>query len=211
MSTPDLRARRAAADTGARAGTVAGPGSPVTSAPLVPGLYQSAYSARNDVLWATAAVGQPPAPLTSSRLLRIDPDTLEVEAAYSPPVTDTVEAVYGIDVDDEHNTVWVTDTRSNSVAVYSQRTGEHLATRHDVAHAREVVVDERHDTVWASAFGDGTLVATTAVRSRRPDASPWRVPGRRGSRWTSGRARCTPPITPTAGSCRSPGVPVTRG
>ncbi|MDQ0792272.1 YncE family protein [Streptomyces sp. B1I3] len=149
----------ATADTGGRAGTGAGPGSPVTSAPLVQGLYQSAYSERNDVLWATAAVGQPPAPLTGSQLLRIDPGTLEVEAAYTPPVTGTVEAVYGIDVDDEHGTVWVTNTRSDSVAVYSQKTGKHLATRRDVDHAREIVVDEKHDTVWASAFGDGTLVA----------------------------------------------------
>ncbi|MCZ9343628.1 YncE family protein, partial [Streptomyces sp. TRM76130] len=26
-------------------------------------------------------------------------------------------------------------------------------------HAREVVVDEKHDTVWASAYSDGALVA----------------------------------------------------
>ncbi|WEH43325.1 YncE family protein [Streptomyces sp. AM 2-1-1] len=138
------------------------PGAPaVVSAPLVPGLYQSAYSERNDVLWATAALGQPPAPVSGSTLVKADPDTLRVLAAYTPPpdATGVVEAVYGIDVDDEHNTVWVTNTRSDSVAVYSQRTGEHLATLPGVAHSREVVVDERHDTVWASGYGDGTLVA----------------------------------------------------
>nr|UDM84217.1 YncE family protein [Streptomyces sp.] len=133
----------------------------VTSAPVAPGLYQSAYSERNDVLWATAAVGQPPAPVTDSRLVKIDPDTLEVAATYAPRLdaAGAVEAVYGIDVDDEHNTVWVTNTRSNSVAVYSQKTGKHLATRTEVNHSREIVVDERRDTVWATAFGDGTLVA----------------------------------------------------
>ncbi|MET9592983.1 YncE family protein [Streptomyces sp. NPDC006516] len=131
----------------------------VTTVPLAQGLYQSAYSERNDVLWATASVGQPPAPTTGSQLLRIDPSTLEVEAAYTPPTGSTVEAVYGIDVDDEHNTLWVTNTRNNSVAVYSQRTGRHLATRPDVNHSREVVVDERRDLVWASSFSDGALVA----------------------------------------------------
>lgn len=131
----------------------------VTTVPLAQGLYQSAYSERNDVLWATASVGQPPAPTTGSQLLRIDPSTLEVEAAYTPPSASTVEAVYGIDVDDEHNTLWVTNTRNNSVAVYSQRTGRHLATRPDVNHSREVVVDERRDLVWASSFSDGALVA----------------------------------------------------
>lgn len=126
---------------------------------MAQGLYQSAYSERNDALWATASVGPPPAPVTASRLLRIDPDTLEVDAAYTPPTNGTVEAVYGIDVDDEHNTLWVANTRNNSVPVYSQRTGRHLVTRPDVKHSREVVVDERRDVVWASAYGEGALVA----------------------------------------------------
>ncbi|WP_431985149.1 YncE family protein, partial [Streptomyces qinglanensis] len=134
---------------------------PVASAPVTAGLYQSAYSARNHVLWATSAVGRPP--VTTSGLLKLDPHTLKVRAAYRPPVTDqqtgAVEAVYGVAVDDEHNTVWTTNTRNDSVAVYSQRGGKHLATLPNVAHAREVVVDERHNTAWASGFGDGTLVA----------------------------------------------------
>ncbi|WP_416957777.1 YncE family protein [Streptomyces sp. Agncl-13] len=155
----------AACGSPALTGTAAASGSTtastVVSAPLVKGLYQSAYSERNHVLWATSAVGRPP--VTDSHLLKVDPRTLTVEASYTPPVTDAatgaVEAVYGVAVDDEHNTVWTTNTRANSVAVYSQRTGEHLATLPGVAHAREIVVDERHDTVWASGFGDGTLVA----------------------------------------------------
>ncbi|MEV8071052.1 YncE family protein [Streptomyces sp. NPDC085995] len=137
------------------------PTSTVTSAPLAKGLYQSAYSERNHVLWATTAVGRPP--VSSSALLKVDPKTLAVKATYTPPVTDAatgaVEAVYGVAVDDEHNTVWTTNTRDNSVAVYDQRSGKHLATLPNVAHAREVVVDERHNLAWASGFGDGSVVA----------------------------------------------------
>ncbi|MDN3264703.1 YncE family protein [Streptomyces sp. CSDS2] len=136
-------------------------GSSVSTAKLTKGLYQSAYSERNHVLWVTAAVGRPP--VTESHLLKVDPRTLTVKSDITPPVTDAatgaVEAVYGVAVDDEHNTVWTTNTRNNTVSVYSQRTGEHLATLPHVGHAREIVVDERHDTVWASAFGDGSLVA----------------------------------------------------
>ncbi|MCX5207042.1 YncE family protein [Streptomyces sp. NBC_00237] len=136
-------------------------GSTVTSAQLTAGLYQSSYSERNHVLWATAAVGRPP--VTKSSLMKVDPRSLAVRATYTPPVTDpatgAVEAVYGVAVDDEHNTVWTTNTRNNSVSVYSQRDGKHLASLPNVAHAREIVVDERRDTVWASGFGDGTLVA----------------------------------------------------
>ncbi|MEU6285103.1 YncE family protein [Streptomyces sp. NPDC047028] len=134
--------------------------SAVTSAPLAAGLYQSAYSERNHVLWATASAGRP---VANSALLKVDPRTLAVKKSYTPPVTDAatgaVEAVYGVAVDDEHNTVWTTNTRNNSVAVYSQRTGAHLATLPNVAHAREVVVDERHNLAWASGFGDGSIVA----------------------------------------------------
>ncbi|MFI7349471.1 YncE family protein [Streptomyces sp. NPDC049936] len=111
-------------------------------------------------------------PVTESHLLKVDPKTLEIEADFTPPVTDTatgaVEAVYGVAVDDEHNTVWTTNTRNNTVSVYSQRTGKHLASLPNVNHAREIVVDEKHNTVWASAFGDGTLVAfdTTTLQEK---------------------------------------------
>lgn len=133
----------------------------VVSAPLAKGLYQTAYSERNHVLWATASVGRPP--VTDSRLLKLSPRTLAVKASYTPPVTNgetgAVEAVYGIDVDDEHNTVWTTNTRDDSVAVYSQATGRHLATLPNVDHAREVVVDERHNLAWASANGGSAVIA----------------------------------------------------
>ncbi|WP_411138622.1 YncE family protein [Streptomyces sp. C10] len=156
----------AAGSTLALAGTATahsgGTSGPVAqSAPVAKGLYQSAYSERNHVLWATSSVGRPP--VTNSSLVKVDPRTLEVKATYTPPVTNpetgAVEAVYGVAVDDEHNTVWTTNTRDNSVAVYSQRTGKHLATLPGVKHAREVVVDERHNLAWASSFGDGSVVA----------------------------------------------------
>lgn len=174
MTTSNHRSRRtairaavavviAAGTTAALTGTASAHAASdaVTVAPLVKGLYQSSYSERNDVLWTTAAVGRPP--VVSSSLLKVDPDTLEVKQTITPPVTDAatgaLEAVYGVAVDDEHNTVWTTNTRNNTVAVYSQRTGKHLATLPNVNHAREIVVDERHNTVWTSAFTDGTIVA----------------------------------------------------
>jgi DNA-binding beta-propeller fold protein YncE len=171
MSSTTRRARRSTAITVSLAaggalvstGTAgAATGSPAASVPIAPGLYQSAYSDRNDALWVASSVGQPPAPVTESRLLRVDPDTLRVEKSYAPAAdvaTGAVQSVYGVAVDDEHNTVWTTNTRDDSVSVYSQRTGRHLATLPGVNHSREIVVDERRDLVWASAFGDGTLVA----------------------------------------------------
>ncbi|NGN63113.1 YncE family protein [Streptomyces sp. A7024] len=133
--------------------------------PLAPGLFQSAYSARNHALWVTASAGRPPV-ITDSRLLRVDPKTLLIEAAYPLPVTDTatgaVRAVFGVAVDDEQDTVWTTNTLDDSVSVYRQQTGEHLATLPGVEHSREIVVDAERGTAWASAFGSGTLVAFDA-------------------------------------------------
>ncbi|WP_394825729.1 hypothetical protein [Pendulispora albinea] len=133
----------------------------VLSSPLAVGLYQSAYSVRNDVLWVTSAEGLPP--VKSSSLMKVNPHTREILATYVPPVTDAatgaIEAVYGVAVDDVHDNVWVTNTRNDSVAVYRQRTGEHLASLPGVVHAREVVVDEVRGLAWASSLGDGTIVA----------------------------------------------------
>ncbi|MET8576863.1 YncE family protein [Streptomyces sp. NPDC005012] len=132
-----------------------------TKAPLPKGQYQTAYSERNDVLWAASAVGRPP--VLQSALVKLDPDTLEVLDTVVPPVADpatgALEAVYGVEVDDEHNTVWVTNTRDNGVAVYHQATGERLAFIPGVDHSREVVVDTKRNLAWISAVNAGQVVA----------------------------------------------------
>src|SRR3546814_6697402 len=46
--------------------------------PLAPGLYESAYSARTGRLYVTSAVGRPP--VKTSQLLKVDPDTLALDA-----------------------------------------------------------------------------------------------------------------------------------
>lgn len=203
-----------AGSTAALTGTATAHGTAgtVTAAPLVKGLYQSSYSERNKVLWTTSAVGRPP--VVSSSLLKVDPKTLKVKQTVTPPVTDAatgaLEAVYGVAVDDEHDTVWTTNTRNNTVAVYSQRTGKHLATLPNVAHAREIVVDERHDTVWTTAFGDGSLVAfdsKTFEEKRRVT-----VDGAAPPVWssTSGPAPPTRRTSTVTRSSRSPRSPSPR-
>src|SRR5690606_26199198 len=94
-------------------------------AKLVPGLYQTAYSAKNDVLFVTSAVGRPP--VKESALLKVNPETLEIIAQVTPGGAPGrgdreggVYAVYGVAVDDENGNVWVTNTRQNTVAAYKQ-------------------------------------------------------------------------------------------
>lgn len=127
---------------------------------LVQGLYQSAYSAASDMLFVTAAVGRPP--VRESVLLKVDPGTLEIVARATPgeaPGRGDREgglyAVYGLAVDDENGTVWVTNTRQNTVAVYRQDDLS-LVKQFEpglVTHSRDVAVDPANGKVYASQVG----------------------------------------------------------
>lgn len=133
----------------------------IASEPVVRGLYQVKLNAAGDAAFVTSAVGRPP--VKESRLVRIDPQTLKIQAEVTPqaaaPRPDGSDggltAVYGVDVDDANGTVWVTNTRQNTAAVYRQ-SDLSLVKQYDpgtVPHARDVVVDEANGRAYASATG----------------------------------------------------------
>lgn len=154
----------------------------IETAQLVNSLYQSAYSARNDAVFVTAAVGRPP--VRDSTLLRLDADTLEVEASITPAeaprrqgrngeMTDGgLYAVYGVGVDDVNGNVWVSNTRQDTVAVYRQ-SDLSLVRQFEpgtVNHARDVVMDAELGKIYVSATFTPEVVvfdaASTDERSR---------------------------------------------
>ncbi|MFC7553325.1 YncE family protein [Pseudoroseomonas wenyumeiae] len=124
------------------------------------GLYQSAFSARNNALFVTSAIGRPP--VRQSELLKLNPETLEVLARITPqpaparqggPADAGVYAVYGIGVDDGNDTVWVSNSRQNTVAVYRQfdlSLVKQFAPG-TVSHARDVQIDPALNKAFASA------------------------------------------------------------
>ncbi|MCX8995974.1 hypothetical protein NOF55_02540 [Rhizobiaceae bacterium BDR2-2] len=145
----------------------------LTGSKLVRGLYQAAYSDKNDALFVTAAVGRPP--VKESALVKIDPATLEISAQISPEAAPAPErgagpaggpgagqegpreggvfAVYGIGLDDSKDTVWVTNTRQNTIAVYKQ-SDLSLVKQFEpsaISHPRDVVVDEARGHAYVSA------------------------------------------------------------
>lgn len=132
---------------------------------LVQGLYQAAYSTSNDVLFVTAAVGRPP--VKDSALVKVDPATLDIIAQVTPPAAPAsadreggVYAVYGVAVDDDNGTVWVTNTRQNTVAVYSQ-SDLSLIKQYEpgvVSHARDVAIDPGNARAYASQIGVAEIV-----------------------------------------------------
>lgn len=159
----------------------------VKASKLAPGLYQAAYSDKSDRVFVTAATGRPP--IRQSEILKVNPNTLAIEARVTPvdaptpstppgpPGTATsggnsgnvardpgVYAVYGVGVDDVNGTVWVTNTRQNTVAVYRQSDLKLLKQFEPglVPHARDVAVDERQGKVYASPFGKPELAVFDA-------------------------------------------------
>ena len=139
----------------------------VAEAQVTRGLYQSAYSTRGNALFVTSAIGRPP--VRQSELLRLDPETLAVVARITPqaapapaprpgsaaraPAEGGVYAVYGIGVDDVNETVWVSNTRQNTVAVYRQ-SDLSLVRQFEpgtVNHARDVAIDPTLGKAFVSA------------------------------------------------------------
>jgi len=160
---------------------------------LVPGLYQSAYSARNDAVFVTSAVGRPP--VKASQLVKVNPETLEIVAQVSPAEAPAREdgkeaglfAVYGVAVDDANDTVWVTNTRQDTVAVYRQ-SDLSLVRQFEpgvVPHARDVVVDEKDGKAYATATGTPN-VAVFDARAVEPAGNIEIKSGKRGESFSVG-------------------------
>ncbi len=122
----------------------------VANKPLVPGLYQIGYSAKNNALYATAAVGRQ---VSAAELVKIHPESLEIIAqATIQPVGDTVHAAYGIGVDDANDTLWTTNTRTGTIAVYKQ-SDLSLVKQFDAgttAHSRDVAIDTQRGKAYVS-------------------------------------------------------------
>jgi DNA-binding beta-propeller fold protein YncE len=140
------------------------------------GLYQSAYSARNRAVFVTSSVGRPP--VRQSELLRMNADTLAIEARATPAAAPArqnrageateggVFAVYGVGVDDAHDTVWVTQSRQNTVAVYRQSDLQ-LVRQFDpgtVNHARDIVVSGVDNKAYVSATFEPEVVVFDTAR-----------------------------------------------
>ena len=92
----------------------------IARAPLNPGLYQGAYSARSHAVYVTSAVGR--APVKQSSLMKVNPSSLAVEHQVTPPADSTgkgLEAVYGVAV------AYVAAHGKNYVSVFNTQTLEH--------------------------------------------------------------------------------------
>lgn len=149
----------------------------VTSQKVTRGLYQVAYSHKNDALFVASAVGRPP--VKESALSRISPETLAVDAqinpAEAPARPDGSEgglfALYGVAVDDTNDNVWVTNTRQNTVAVYKQ-SDLSLVKQFEpgaVDHGRDVAYDPVRNRVYSTPVSASQIEVFDAATLEKLD------------------------------------------
>lgn len=157
QSTPVKETFRLSAKVSPSSALLNETGYEITRAPdsLEQGLYQTAYSVRSKAVFATAANV-----LSTSTLYKLDPTTLEVIASVVPEeeTPGARWAAYGVGVDDTNGTVWVTNTRQNTVAVYAQDDLSLLKQwpRNVLTHTRDVVADPARGVVYVSSASEGS-------------------------------------------------------
>ena len=119
----------------------------------IPGQYQIRRS-KNGKIYIAGSNRD----MSVSTIARLDEKTLQIEAIATLPITRAGTGynagyknlgAFGIDVDDENGTIWVTNTRDNAVSVYDQNNLNLLWTNYGaqegdenwIEHPREVKVD----------------------------------------------------------------------
>ena len=119
----------------------------------IPGQYQIRHSKNGKIFIAGSNRD-----MSVSTIARLDEKTLQIEAIATLPITRAGTGynagyknlgAFGIDVDDENGTIWVTNTRDNAVSVYDQNNLNLLWTNYGaqegdenwIEHPREVKVD----------------------------------------------------------------------
>lgn len=159
---PDANARVTAVPgtDAAKAGSVAG-----IETQLLGGLYQTAYSPKHGSIYVTSSIGRPGPDFGGSAIMKLNADTLKLETYTNPAIDETYTghdgkivpnmpyAAYGVDVDDAHNAVWITQTRQNTIAVYNADTLE-LVKQFDkgiVSHSRDVRIDSATGRAYVNA------------------------------------------------------------
>ena len=165
----------------------------------IPGEFLAAYSPQADKIYVTGIFNfTPEHGSTVATIARVNPQTLQIEATAKMQVLEEnhtklagqyqFRGAFGIDVDDEHGTLWVTDASSYTVAVYRQEdlghgTFEPVWTSHDpakglfeqdITHPREVFVDSKTGQAFVTGMGGLWVISTTTFEVQKID--PW--PGR---------------------------------
>ena len=119
----------------------------INTVETAPGLYQSVVNDKGEIFVARSN-GRPPK--EDGSIYKLDAATLKVKA--EKKLADGTPAAYGIGLDNKNGLVWITNTRSDQVAVYRQDNLElvHQWEKGSSTHPRDVVVDETTGLAYVS-------------------------------------------------------------
>ncbi|WP_311639835.1 YncE family protein [Rothia aeria] len=163
----------------------------------LPGQYLAAYSAKTHKLYVSSIFNFTPAHgSTVATIARVNPQTLQIEATAKMPVTEEIRAelagqyqfrgAFGIDIDDEHGTIWVSDASSYAVTVYRQDALEQGTLQpvwtsydpakglfeQDIKHPREVYVDAANGKAFVTGMGGFWVIDTATFEVQKVDPAP---------------------------------------
>ncbi len=118
------------------------------------GLFEIVYSEKGKAVYV-AGIGSRGE--NNARIFKLDPKTLEVKDSI-----DVSEApAFGLGLNDKTQTLYTSNTRSNSVHAIDLKTGKIIATiknDNERSHTREIVADESTNTIYVSDVGAGVWV-----------------------------------------------------
>lgn len=114
------------------------------------GLYQVAISEGDGTIFITSA-GSRTNP--AGFIYKLDPKTLAIKD--SIPLQETPP--FGIAINNKTQTIYTSNTRTNTVSALDAKTGKVLATiknGKEKSHTREIAIDEKNNLVYISDVGD---------------------------------------------------------
>lgn len=130
--------------------------------------YQADMSADGKLFVASAR-----GPNEESRLVRLNAETLELEAeaeiAPSADPKDGLIDVFGVEVDDAHGNVWTINTLNETVTVYGADDLKVVKAFEEgsIAHPRDILIDQDASRAYVSVgLGDKVAVYDTATLER---------------------------------------------
>lgn len=124
------------------------------SARVAPGLYELAISEKDNYVYV-ASTGSRAVP--GGYIFKLDPKTLakvdSIDLKETPP--------FGVTINQKTQTLYTSNTRTNSVSAIDLKTGKVLATiknGKEKSHTRELIVDEDSNTIYVSDVGDPSSI-----------------------------------------------------
>jgi len=115
------------------------------------GLYEIVYNEKDNLVYVAGVGGR--GANDSAKIYKLDPQTLEVKGT----IDVNVAPAFGLGLNTKTQTLYTSNTRSNSVHAIDLKSGKIIATINhgkDKSHTREIVVDEETNKIYVSNMTD---------------------------------------------------------